>query len=269
VDYVANPDDGTRIAYRVTAGAGASGTPVVLVHGTALSQAIWRGFGYLKALSPERPVVTLDLRGHGRSDKPHDGASYEMHRFESDVLAVLDVLGIARAHYVGYSLGGRLGYSLAPAHPGRMASFVSLAGAPATGVGVFDRVFFEGAIDALERGGVPGFLEEWRLASGAEVDPATRAAFLANDPIALAAYMRAAETAPRVPDAALTHVTMPLLLVAGTRDRARLAAAEHVHDLLPATSELVVLDGATHADTPRNPAVIPLLQKFLSRTDEP
>ncbi|GAA2231968.1 alpha/beta fold hydrolase [Herbiconiux moechotypicola] len=268
MDSALNPVDGTRIAYRVTAEPGASGTPVVLAHGTALSKAIWRGFGYLRALAPDRPVIVVDLRGHGSSGKPHEADAYAMDRFVGDMVAVLDAAGVERAHFAGYSLGGRLGFSLAASHPERLASLTSLAGAPATGVGVFDRVFFEGSIEALEKGGMSGFLEEWRLASGAEVDAATRAAFLANDPVALAAYMRAAEAAPRVTDAEIERFAMPVLLVAGTRDRSRLVAAEHVHALLPEPrSELVVLDGATHADTPRQPAVPGLVRDFLTRAD--
>ncbi|MFB2585944.1 alpha/beta fold hydrolase [Herbiconiux liukaitaii] len=282
MDTTTNPADGVTIAYRVTAATGTAeaarsnegsetgpipapeATPIVLVHGTALSQAIWRGFGYLKALSPDRPVVTLDLRGHGRSGKLHDEASYAMDRFVGDVLAVLDAAGIERAHYLGYSLGARVGFSLAASHPERLASFTSLGGAPGTGRGAFDRVFFEGTVQALEHGGMAGFLAGWERASGHPLDPLTRQAFEANDPAALAAYMRANDGDPRVPDADIAAFSMPLLLLAGTRDTERLRAAEHVHSLLP-HSELHTLDAASHGDTPRHPQVIPLLKTFLER----
>jgi pimeloyl-ACP methyl ester carboxylesterase len=281
MDAATNPADGVRVAYRVTprknpgtgdgaqpdagrdAGA-ADATPLVLVHGTALSQAVWRGFGYLKAFASERTVVTLDLRGHGRSGKPHDQASYAMDRFVGDVLAVLEEAGIERAHYLGYSLGGRVGFSLAASHPERLASFTSLAGAPGTGRGAFDRVFFDGAVAALERGGMPAFLADWERASGHPVDPLTRQAFEANDGAALAAYMRANDGDVRGTDAEIAAFPMPVLLLAGTRDAERLHAAEHVHGLLP-HSELHTLDAATHADTPRHPQVIPLLKAFLAK----
>lgn len=267
MDYAINPLDGTRLAYRVTSGPAASGTPVLLLHGTALSQAIWRGFGYLSELSPDRPVITLDLRGHGRSDKPHEQADYAMTWFITDVLTLLDHLGFDRVHLAGYSLGGRVGFSLAAEHAQRLASFVSIAGAPGTGVGVFDRVFFDGSIEALERGGMEGFLTEWERASGTPIDAATRTAFSANDPLALAAYMRSAEREERVPDAAISAFPMPLLLVAGTRDRPRLEAAHHVHALLP-DSQLLTLEGATHGDTPRHPTLPKAIRTYLNTVDE-
>ena len=68
VDFAENPADGIRIAYRITG----SGPAVVMVHGTMLSQVIWRGFGYSRELADDFTVITPDLRGHGRSDKPHD-----------------------------------------------------------------------------------------------------------------------------------------------------------------------------------------------------
>lgn len=61
--YAINAIDGAKVAYR-TKGAGPA---VVLVHGTALAQVVWRGFGYVKDLSADHTVITLDLRGHGRS----------------------------------------------------------------------------------------------------------------------------------------------------------------------------------------------------------
>ncbi|WP_382304142.1 alpha/beta fold hydrolase [Herbiconiux sp. UC225_62] len=267
MDYAINPSDGARIAYRTTpAGpeAARDAAPIALVHGTALSQAIWRGFGYLRALAPERALITLDLRGHGRSDKPHASAAYSMPLFLGDVLAVLDAVGIGAAHVAGYSLGGRVAFSLAAAHPDRLVSLTSIAGAPATGAGVFDRVFFPGSLAALENGGMAAFLSEWERASGHPLDPVTRSAFAANDATALAAYMRAAEREPRVPDAQLAALRMPVLLLAGTRDPERLRSAHYVHGLVPG-AELVVLDGATHADTPRHPEALPALRRFLAR----
>jgi pimeloyl-ACP methyl ester carboxylesterase len=274
VDTATNPLDGTSVAYRVFGARPAdedprdpAHAPVVLVHGTALSQAIWRGFGWVRALSPDRPVITLDLRGHGRSGTPHEPRAYAMELLVGDVLAVLDALGLPRVHHVGYSLGARVGFSLAAAHPDRLVSASSLGGSPRSGVGVFDRVFFPGCVDALEAGGMPGFLQGWERHSGHAVDAATRGAFLADDALALAAYMRESERDPGVPDAVVAASGVPLLLVAGTRDPERLRAAQHVRRLRP-DAQLVELDGATHGDTPRHPDALPAVARFIDAAAE-
>ncbi|MFN0028669.1 MAG: alpha/beta fold hydrolase [Acidimicrobiales bacterium] len=46
-------------------------------------------------------VVIIDARGHGQSDKPHDPDSYALPTLTSDVVAMLDTLGVDRAHFFG------------------------------------------------------------------------------------------------------------------------------------------------------------------------
>jgi len=258
VDYVQNPADGIRIAYRVQG----SGPAIVMVHGTALSQAIWRGFGYVRELATDFTTVTLDLRGHGRSEKPHERSAYRAESMVSDVLAVLDEVGIDRAHYLGYSLGGRVGFSLAAAHPERMLSFVSAGGSPRIAANSFDRVFFPGCIEALEAGGMAGFLAGWER-SGAVLDVTTRAAFNANDALALAAYMRESQDDPGVSDAALATIHLPTLLLVGSQDGATLRAARATQPVMPNAS-VRVLEGATHGGTLRHPDARPAIREFLA-----
>nr|BFF13055.1 hypothetical protein GCM10025699_43580 [Microbacterium flavescens] len=108
-----NPVDGTEIAYEVDG----DGPPLVLVHGSGLSRGTWRGLGYLRDLQRDFTVVALDMRGHGKSGKPHDAASYSMDLHRGDVEAVLDATGLSPAHYIGYSFGARIGLSIAAHSP--------------------------------------------------------------------------------------------------------------------------------------------------------
>ncbi|MEO7006277.1 MAG: alpha/beta hydrolase [Terrimesophilobacter sp.] len=259
MDFAENPADGTRIAYRTTG----SGPAVVMVHGTALSQVIWRGFGYSRELAGRFTVITPDLRGHGHSDKPHESSAYSMALMVSDVLAVLDETGTDQAHFLGYSLGGRVGFSLAATHPERMLSFISAAGAPSAGRGSFDRVFFPGCIDVLESDGMAGFLTAWANA-GATIDADTRAALTRNDPRALAAYMRQSQDDPGVPDTAVAAITLPTLLLVGTKDDERLDAAKNAVRIMPSAT-LRLLPGATHGDTLQHPDALPEVREFLLR----
>jgi pimeloyl-ACP methyl ester carboxylesterase len=259
VDFVENPADGIRIAYR-TAG---SGPAVVMVHGTALSQVIWRGFGYARALADDFTVIMLDLRGHGHSDKPHERRAYAMESMVSDVLAVLDATGTDRAHYLGYSLGGRVGFSLAATYPERMASFISAAGAPRASRGSFDRVFFPGCIEVLETGGMTGFLTAWEHA-GATIDANTRAALIRNDAHALAAYMRESQDDPGVPDAVVAGIDLPTLLLVGSKDDERLDAAKDAVRVMPSAT-VRLLPGATHGETLQHPGALPAVREFLVR----
>ena len=95
-------NDGLSIYYEVEG----KGIPVVLAHGLSMSLEDWKEQGYVESLAEEFTVILVDSRGHGRSDKPHDAAAYSWHNFAMDHLAVLDVLNIDKAHFVGYSMGG-------------------------------------------------------------------------------------------------------------------------------------------------------------------
>jgi pimeloyl-ACP methyl ester carboxylesterase len=68
-------------------------------------------FGDASALAPDYKLSLLDARGHGRSDKPHEPVADESSLFVGDILAVLDQLHIAKAHFCGYSMGARIGFA--------------------------------------------------------------------------------------------------------------------------------------------------------------
>lgn len=105
------------------------GSPVVVVHGFASNKEInWVLPGWIAVLKRAgHRVVALDNRGHGRSSKPHDPAAYTLPLMAGDTLALLDHLGIERADYLGYSMGGRIGMLLALRYPERIRS-ASLGG---------------------------------------------------------------------------------------------------------------------------------------------
>ncbi len=98
------------------------GDPVVLLHGLHSSGDInWRMPGIIAHLTPHYRVITIDLRGHGRSDKPNDPSAYGVQLAE-DVVRLLDHLHIRRAHIAGYSMGGMIAMKLLVQHPDRVQS---------------------------------------------------------------------------------------------------------------------------------------------------
>jgi len=75
-------------------------------------------------------VLRLDMRGHGGS-APVDG-DYTMDALAADVKGALDVLGIAKVHYIGLSIGGMIGQGFALAHPDRLLSLMLCDTQPST-----------------------------------------------------------------------------------------------------------------------------------------
>ena len=99
-----------------------SGEPVVLIHGLYSSARMnWEAPGIFALLAKDHDVIALDLPGHGESDKPNDAAAYGDQMVE-DVALLMDHLHVAKAHIVGYSLGGLIALKFIVEHPDRVLS---------------------------------------------------------------------------------------------------------------------------------------------------
>ena len=134
------PFQGLRIAYEefgggpaeVTAGGGRGRTarsararsrPVILVHGLLLTKEMHRPLAEDLAARGNR-VITVDLLGHGASDRPRDMWRYSMQFFAQQVVALMDHLEIEQAAVMGTSLGANTALEIAAAYPERLRGMV-------------------------------------------------------------------------------------------------------------------------------------------------
>jgi pimeloyl-ACP methyl ester carboxylesterase len=222
--------------------------PIVLVPGFATSAArTWGGNGWYDILGDlGRPVVGLDLMGHGTAAKPTDPAAYA--DFEDDLL---DRMPDGVVDAIGFSLGARSLLVAACRQPDRFHSLV-LAGVGVNILQPEDAEHFRRVADAV-RG--QGDLEDPTLRYFAALGEAPD-----QDPEALAALVQRERT-PLVEEG-LDRITCPVLVVIGDRDR--VGPADPLVELLP-TSELVLLKGVDHAATPKSMAFIDAVLDFLER----
>ena len=102
-----------------------SGSPLVIAHGFGSSSEFLYPIGAVDRLKARHRLILMDLRGHGRSDRPHDSSAYRMPRLVGDVTATLDSLEVPSAHFLGYSSGGWLGLGMAKFAPDRLLSLVA------------------------------------------------------------------------------------------------------------------------------------------------
>jgi pimeloyl-ACP methyl ester carboxylesterase len=138
--------------------------PALFLHPINTAGRIWEGV--VAALDPARPCLLPDLRGHGSSVLR---GPFTVEGYVADALAVLDGLGVERAHVVGGSLGGSLAVALAATAPDRIASvgaFGSLLSLPIT----TDEL--ETVAQTIRTLGIPGYFQE--IAPGT-LAPAARA----------------------------------------------------------------------------------------------
>jgi pimeloyl-ACP methyl ester carboxylesterase len=208
--------DGVKIRYTDQG----TGEPVILIHGFSVNREYeWVKPGILPALVKDYRVIAIDVRGHGKSDKPHDPKKYGA-QMGQDVLRLMDSLEIPRAHVIGYSMGAMITAKLLADHPGRFLTATvgggagQRAGAPQGASGLSDR---SAMLAALDRG---------------EMTPDMAARN--NDPTALAAAWRS------LPELAwdeekMKHVNVPVLAAVGSEDQG-LAGAKELQRVLRSTN---------------------------------
>jgi pimeloyl-ACP methyl ester carboxylesterase len=113
---------GIRIHYQQVG----DGPDLVMVHGISGNLAVWH-LRLVPALSERFRVLTYDLRGHGHSDAPPTG--YSPDAMATDLLELLDALGIERPLVVGHSYGADIALYHAANHPERVREVVAIESA--------------------------------------------------------------------------------------------------------------------------------------------
>ena len=239
---------GIRIHYETYG----KGPALVLQHGTSLSGADWIDLGFVEPLREDHQLILIDARGHGDSDKPHDPAAYDLSLRAGDVVSVLDDLGIQKADFFGYSLGGYIGFGLAKHAPERFNSFIFGGAHP-----------YAENMQAL-RDRMPTSREVF--AAGVDqvfgnlLKPGMRARLINNDLEALQVL-----THDRVSIAdVLPSMTMPCLLFVGELDP-RLPQVKECASQLPSAT-FFTLSGCDHITAlGRVDLVMPQIKTFLSK----
>lgn len=97
---------------------GHEGPWVILAHALGANLSLWDDTA--RHLASRYRVLRFDLRGHGGSDAPV--GAYTMARLADDVVALMDALDIAQAHFCGVSVGGMVAQTLGVRHAGRLLS---------------------------------------------------------------------------------------------------------------------------------------------------
>ena len=121
-------NDGVRIWYDVHQPKDTIKGTVLLIMGLSADALIWPEYFYQPLIDSGFQVVRFDNRGVGNSDwNAFDSDNpYTLSDMSNDAIAVLDILGIEKAHIVGGSMGGMIGQTLCIEHPERAATLTSI-----------------------------------------------------------------------------------------------------------------------------------------------
>lgn len=243
------------------------GPPLIMQYGQYFPLDVWYEHNYVNFLMDDCRLILVDARGHGDSDKPYDPAAYQLETMAGDIVAVMDDLGLEKAHYMGYSSGGAMGFALAKLTPNRLQSLI-LGGTspypdPDPEAGSAWHVEQASRLESQTTAGFVAEVEGFLLSQGfPPLSPRMRAGMLKHDMRALVAWNRAAVQGVMAGyDDILGSISVPCLIYAGENtdeyaDAAR-AAQEIPGALFVGIPNGEHLEGGTWID---------ILQPYIKRT---
>jgi len=269
-----NADDGVKLYYEEAG----SGAPIVFVHEFAGDLRSWEP--QMRHFSRRYRCIAFNARGYPPSEVPGNVDSYSQNRAREDIRAVLDALGIQRAHVVGNSMGGFATLHFGMAYSPRALSLV-VAGC---GYGAHPSQYqqFQQQAHALAK----SMLEEGmqKLAATYGHGPG-RMQLKEKDPRAFAEFIRifsehsaqgSAHTQlgcqarrPSLYDLTgeMARITAPVLIVAGDEDEPTLEPSLLMKRTIP-TAALLVLPKTGHMHNLEDPALFNgLLEDFFHQVE--
>jgi pimeloyl-ACP methyl ester carboxylesterase len=229
------------------------GSPLVLLHGGMLTIDL-NYAGLIPELVGRHRVIGVELQGHGRTaDIDRDITPAAL---AGDVVALLDHLGIDRAHVLGHSMGAAVALELAVSHPDRVRSIVPVSGS------VRPEGMHSDLMDPAKHATSTRMPTEAHFVAMQEAY-----ARLSPHPDRFAEFLTALSQnnadLKGWSDEQLAGITAPVLSVIGDHDFVTIEHGALMKELIPG-SQLAVLPGTTHMGaTERVDLLAPMLAAFL------
>lgn len=233
-----------------------SGPPVVLIHGVGADARSWDAIA--PVLAQRYTILRLDLRGHGRSG--HITGALVLDDFARDVVDVLDVVGVPRAHVVGFSLGGMIAQALGLDYAARVDRLVLLSAV--AGRTEQERARVRDRLEILRTQGIAAITgaaqDRWFtdgfIAAHPELVRKRMEELKANHPESYAAAYTVFSTSDL--GERLAGITQPTLVATGEFDvGSNTRMARYMHDVIKG-SELKILPGLKHSVLVEAPELI-------------
>jgi len=232
-----------------------SGPVVILSHSLASSLKMWEP--QVEALRSHFQVLRYDTRGHGKSETTP--APYTLELLGEDALGLLDTLGMDRVHWVGLSMGGMIGQSIALNHPERLKSLALCDTAsiiPPEAQPIWDERI-EGVRKIGMKSQLETTMERWFTPSFLSLNPPIltliKEEFLATPAegyIGCAGAIRRLNYLER-----LNEINLPTAIIVGEDDPATpVSASQAIHEHIK-NSKLVILPSTRHLSNVEQPRV--------------
>jgi pimeloyl-ACP methyl ester carboxylesterase len=235
--------------------------PLIFLHGWTKSSYLWES--QVEYFKSRKKIITLDLRGHGQSDKPLN--NYSIKQFSEDLYMFMKKLGIEKAVIIGHSMGGMIGLRFAIDHQ-EMTEKLVLVSTLAKFLFSFGRKL---AYSMSERFSAESIVNQYYSRAyqkgypSSEIEKAVKKALQTPEHVVLSCLegMKKFDVSSE-----LSSIQVPTLIIHGKNDATfPLSQANYLKNSIP-NSELTVIEGAGHEIIDETPEKISqTIEKFLLR----
>jgi 3-oxoadipate enol-lactonase len=243
-----------NIAYEISG----TGVPLVLVHGHPFDHTMWAP--QVKAFSTSYQVITPELRGYGKSSLPADNTATKFEDYATDILHLLDYLGVKSFHLGGLSMGGQVIMEIFRQAPARIKSLIFADTFASLDTAEIKQGRYDTAI-RLENDGMDAYADEviYKMIMPAHVKSRLDVArhvikmMKATSPVAAATALRARAERIDYLTEILPKINIPTLVIVGRDDEyTPVAKAEELQQNLQ-NCKLVIIEDAGHMPNLEHP----------------
>jgi 2-succinyl-6-hydroxy-2,4-cyclohexadiene-1-carboxylate synthase len=239
------------------------GFPLVFLHGFTGDTRTWDEI--TEQFKKNYQCISIDIIGHGKTDSPSDAVRYTMDAVSDDIRCLLVQLGVKKAAFVGYSMGGRLALHFSILYPDYVSALLLESASPGLRTeeeqaerrerdqALADKILDEGIrsfVDFWEE--IPLFSTQKRLPSVKQEN--VRKQRLQQSPVGLSNSLKGMGTGAQ-PSwwATLGNLIVPVIILVGELDRKFVQIAQDMIDENPDFEIFTFIDTghAIHVEEPR------------------
>ena len=214
------------------------GQPLILLHGNGEDSSYF--IHQLSHFSSNYRIIAIDTRGHGKS--PRGDKSFTIKQFAEDLNDFMDEKGIAKAILLGFSDGGNIALEFALKHPEKV-----------------DKMIVDGA-NLFPSGVKP--LYQWPIEIGYRI--AKLFSKKSEKALRNTEMLGLMVNEPHIEPSELAALTMPVLVVAGTKDMIKESHTKLIYKSLP-NAQLAILEGDHFVANKHPEAFNNVVDEFLKK----
>jgi 3-oxoadipate enol-lactonase len=248
-----------------------TGEPIITIHGLSVNSAYWSKSGLTANLAKHYRVISMDMRGHGRTQVKDKPFGFDVDTIGDDIEALADALGIERFHLLGHSTGGMVAVRYAMRFDKRLISLMLTSTSSATTListddelmrcqwynkfaDGFEKHTWEQTLAYLRQNPAPFFDTLAQHPNQKKMWQIVEDIFRLNDPKIIATFIRSFYTDPDPLIEKLRKISCSTLILIGEHDTFFIEPSQLMAKTIPSV-KYVVLSDMGHMIAIENPAI--------------